>query len=101
LSLAVAERPNLILLSLQLPDLSGREVFRALCDQPRTGHVPVMVLAEGEQITVQKELLEQGAYDFIEKPLDLDILSLRVRNALRRAEREGLTETRTGLPTGD
>jgi PleD family two-component response regulator len=71
-----------------------------LRDQPRTGHVPVMVLAEGDQLVLQKDLLEEGAYDFIEKPLDLDILSLRVRNALRRAEREGLTETRTGLPTG-
>ena len=59
-----------------------------------------MVLAGHSEMTLQNKVLEEGAYDFIEKPLDIDILTLRVRNALRRAEREGLTEPRTGLPTG-
>jgi len=58
------------------------------------------VIAGRDAAVLQNKVLEEGAYDFIEKPLDLDILALRVRNALRRAEREGLTEPRTGLPTG-
>ncbi len=100
LEAAVKDRPHLILLDATLPDMDGLEVFRALRDQARTGHIPVMVLAGRSEMMLQNKVLEEGAYDFIEKPLDIDILTLRVRNALRRAEREGLTEPRTGLPTG-
>lgn len=100
LSLAATLRPNLILLDMALPDMEGLDVFRALRDRARTGHIPVMVLAGRSEALLQNKVLEEGAYDFIEKPLDVDILTLRVRNALRRAEREGLTEPRTGLPTG-
>ncbi len=100
ITLAQTSRPNLILLATRMPDKSGLDTLRVLRDKPRTGHIPVMVLAGRQEIVLQNKLLEEGAYDFIEKPLDLDILTLRVRNALRRAEREGLTEPRTGLPTG-
>lgn len=100
INLALSARPNLILLSAQLPDMTGLDVFRVLRDKPRTGHIPVMILAGKSETLLQHTLLEEGAYDFIEKPIDVDILGLRVRNALRRAEREGFTEPRTGLPTG-
>ncbi len=98
--LALTERPNLILLAVRLPDMTGLDAFQALHDKPRTGHIPVMILAGHQDSLTQAQFLEAGAYDFIEKPVDVDILMLRVRNALRRAEREGLTEPRTGLPTG-
>lgn len=100
IALAQTVRPNLILLATRMPDTSGLDALRVLRDKPRTGHIPVMMLARHQEMVLQNKLLEEGAYDFIEKPLDLDILTLRVRNALRRAEREGLTEPRTGLPTG-
>lgn len=100
IGLAQKTYPSLILLALGVPDMPGPEVFRQLRSQPRTGHIPIMVLASRDELSLQKTLLEEGAYDFIDKPLDLDILTLRVRNALRRAAREGLTELRTGLPTG-
>jgi DNA-binding response OmpR family regulator len=99
LSQAAAVRPDLILLSARLNDMAGLDVFRDLRDKPRTGHIPVMFTAGRNEAMMQNKILEEGAYDFIEKPVDLDILTLRVRNALRRAEREGLTEPRTGLPT--
>jgi DNA-binding response OmpR family regulator len=100
LELAQAARPSLILLAARLPDISGLDTFRTLRDKPRTGHIPVMIMAGHSEVVLQNKVLEEGAYDFLEKPLDLDILTLRVRNALRRAEREGRTEIRTGLPTG-
>lgn len=93
-------QPNLILLATRLGDISGLDTFHVLRTKPRTGHIPVMVMASKDQAELQYEVLDAGAYDFIEKPIDLDILALSVRNVLRRAEREGLTEPRTGLPTG-
>ncbi len=97
---ARTDHPRLILLAARLSDISGLDTFRILRDKPRTSHIPVMVMAGVEHASLQYEVLGLGAYDFIEKPIDLDILALRVRNALRRAEREGYTESRTGLPTG-
>ncbi|MBN1681754.1 MAG: response regulator [Anaerolineae bacterium] len=100
LGLAITARPQLVLLAATLPDVDSMAVFRALRDKPRTSHIPMMVLAGRGEAMLRNHILEEGAYDFIEKPVDLAILTLRVRNALRRAEREGLTEPRTGLPTG-
>lgn len=99
LQLAQTARPHLILLATRMGDMAGLDAFRALRDTARTSHIPVMMMAGQNEVVLQNKILEEGAYDFIEKPLDLDILMLRVRNALRRAEREGLTEPRTGLPT--
>jgi DNA-binding response OmpR family regulator len=100
LTQATTLHPDLILISTHLPDMTGLDVFRELRDKPRTGHIPVMFLAGRSEAMLQNQILSEGAYDFIEKPIDLDILTLRVRNAMRRAEREGLTDPRTGLPTG-
>lgn len=100
LHLAQTMRPHLILLATRMGDMAGLDAFRALRDTARTSHIPVMMMAGQNEVVLQNKILEEGAYDFLEKPLDLDILTLRVRNALRRAEREGLTEPRTGLPTG-
>ncbi len=97
---AQTHNPSIILLALGLPDIPGQQVFHQIHRQARTAHIPVMVLAGRDEASAHKALLEEGAYDVIEKPIDMDILALRVRNALRRAEREGLTESRTGLPTG-
>lgn len=100
LALAQQIRPNLVLLATRLNDMAGLDVFRTLRDTPRTSRIPVMMMGGQREAVLQHKILEEGAYDFIEKPLDLDILSLSVRNALRRAERDGLHEPRTGLPTG-
>lgn len=100
LELASSVRPHLILLSAEMPDGAAADTLGALNDKPRTGHIPVMILAASDDDAQRNTLLAGGAYDVIRKPLDLDIFALRVRNALRRAEREGLAEPRTGLPTG-
>lgn len=100
LELADTLVPHLILLAARLPDMAGADALRLLRDRPRTAHIPIMILAASGDDAQRNALLAGGAYDIIDTPPDLDILSLRVRNALRRAEREGLVEPRTGLPTG-
>ena len=94
------QHPHLILLALRLGDIDGLDVLRRLRKMPRTSRVPVIVLAGHSEAMLRHRALQEGADDFIEKPLDLDILALRVRNALRRSGRDSLVEPRTGLPTG-
>ena len=93
------QHPHLILLALRLGDVDGLDVLRHLRKMPRTSRAPVIVLAGHNEAMLRHRALEAGADDFLEKPLDLDILSLRVRNALRRTGRDSLVEPRTGLPT--
>lgn len=94
------QHPHLILLALRLGDIDGLDVLRHLRKMPRTSRAPVIALAGHNEALLRHQALEAGADDFLEKPLDLDILALRVRNALRRTGRDSLVEPRTGLPTG-
>ena len=82
LDLAVREGPDLILLDVMMPALSGWEVLRALVKQGRD--IPVIMLtARGEE--VDRVLgLELGADDYITKPFALGELLARVRAVLRR-----------------
>jgi PleD family two-component response regulator len=92
--------PALVLLSAKLPDMAGLEVFKQLRARARTTHIPIMIVAGHSEARQQNELLAAGADDFIAKPFDLDILALRIRNTIRRTERDGLNNPRSGLPTG-
>ncbi|HTT71395.1 MAG TPA: response regulator [Anaeromyxobacteraceae bacterium] len=77
--------PDLVLLDLMLPDVAGTEVCRMLKSDPRTKHVPVVMLtAKGEE--VDKVVgFELGADDYVTKPFSVRELVLRVRAVLRRA----------------
>ncbi len=96
---AQSQHPHVVLLALRLGDIDGLDVLRRLRKMPRTSRAPIIVLAGHNEAVLRHNALEAGADDFLEKPLDLDILALRVRNALRRTGRESLVEPRTGLPT--
>jgi two-component system phosphate regulon response regulator PhoB len=77
--------PDLILLDLMLPDISGTEVCRSVKSDPRTRNVPlVMLTAKGDE--VDKVVgFEVGADDYVTKPFSVRELVLRVRAVLRRA----------------
>src|SRR4051794_36461189 len=87
---ALSRPPALILLSTGLPDNTGLEVYKQLRSRSRISHIPIMFLAETGHSGMQNDLLSAGADDFIPKPFDVDILALRVRNAITRSERDGL-----------
>ncbi|MBA3395093.1 MAG: response regulator transcription factor [Deltaproteobacteria bacterium] len=84
--------PDLIVLDLMLPDLSGTEICRRLRDQERTRSIPViMCTAKGEEID-RVVGFEVGADDYVVKPFSVRELMLRIRALLRRADssrREG------------
>lgn len=97
---AARHRPQIVLLSPTLDDMDGVDVFNHLRSAPLTSHIPVMFLANRREALRHHELLAAGADDVIMQPFDVEILALRIRNAIKRSRREGLTEPRTGLPTG-
>ena len=92
--------PDLIVLDILLPDINGYEVCRSLRKNTRTSHIPVIFLTQKDERGDRLQGLELGADDYITKPFDIDELKLRVVGAIRRAERESLTDPRSGLPAG-
>ena len=91
--------PDLILLDIRLPDIDGYEVCRQLRQQRRTQDTPIIFLTEKRERLNRLQGLELGAVDYITKPFDIQELRLRVRNALRRAEFDTLTDPVTSLPS--
>jgi len=77
--------PDLIVLDLMLPDIPGTEVCRRLKGDPRTRHVPVVMLtAKGEEVD-RVVGFEIGADDYVTKPFSVRELVLRLKAVLRRA----------------
>jgi CheY-like chemotaxis protein len=78
---AGTELPDVILLDVTMPKLDGRDVLRQLKSNPRTAGIPVLVIsALGGDQHLRDLLLELGAWDVLEKPVDLQI-------AFNKAER--------------
>ena len=92
--------PNVIILDIMLPDIDGYEVCTRLRTNLRTSHIPIIFLTQKDERSDRIAGLELGADDYITKPFDMEELRLRVQNAMRRAERESLTNPTTGLPSG-
>ena len=92
--------PNLILLDVMLPDMDGYDICLRLRRMSLTKFIPTLFLTQRDERAAKVKGLELGADDYITKPFDIDELRLRVEGAIRRASRENLHETRTGLPTG-
>jgi PleD family two-component response regulator len=92
--------PHLIVLDIMLPDIDGYEVCRNLRTNMRTSHIPVIFLTQRDERSDKLQGRELGADDYITKPFDIEELKLRVQGAIRRSERESLTDPRSGLPAG-
>lgn len=102
-ALALSKRetpPDLVLLDLMLPDISGTEVCRRMRQHERTRDIPViMVTAKGEEID-RVVGFEVGADDYVTKPYSVRELLLRVRAILRRSGIEEEASTATELNFG-
>ncbi len=83
-----AFRPELVLLDLMLPDISGADVCRLIRELPDGKRLPIiMVTARGEE-TDRVRGLELGADDYVVKPFSVKELLLRVKAVLRRGDSE-------------
>ncbi|HEY0074910.1 MAG TPA: response regulator, partial [Abditibacteriaceae bacterium] len=71
LDLAHQHQPDLILLDLNLPDLSGAEVFARLQQEEATKNIPVIVLSADATPTQKERLLLAGVRAYLAKPLNV------------------------------
>jgi putative two-component system response regulator len=82
LGLIETNRPDLVLLDLMMPHVSGLEILRGLRQHSQTHHTPVIILTASTDRDTRIEALREGANDFLNKPVDPSELGPRVGNLL-------------------
>ncbi|MCL5028756.1 MAG: response regulator [Bacteroidetes bacterium] len=83
---ALSELPDLVLLDVMMPEMSGIEVLKFLTAEPTTSHIPVILVTAKSSAEDTKVGLEAGAFDYIKKPFNRIELIARVNSALKLSE---------------
>jgi putative two-component system response regulator len=94
LSLVRKERPDLILLDIMMPGMSGYEVCETLKRDEDTRAIPVIFVTALSQVADEHKGLELGAVDYITKPFNPPVVQARVRTHLSLVQAEEVRETR-------
>ena len=91
LEVIAQDPPDLVLLDLEMPRLSGLELLKTLGspgarpkNTPSPSELPIIVMTAHGTISVAVEAMKFGAYDFVTKPFDMDHLSLVIGKTLER-----------------
>lgn len=102
LEMARSDSPDLVLLDLRLPDASGLEVLERL--RAQDNELPVILMTAYGSVRDAVEAMRRGAYDYMQKPLDLEEVSLLIERVLARQRRDWelryLRDRSRVLPTG-
>ncbi len=101
LNKSTADKPVIILLDLDMPDMDGFDLLRRLKNSSATVQIPIIVLSGQQSPKDKAKAFDLGAVDYITKPFNLTELRVRVRSALKvcrlvamlaqRAQIDGLT----------
>lgn len=94
LQLARQEQPDLVLLDIMMPGLTGLETCRALKADDKTASIPVIFVTALNEADTGAEGFAAGAVDYITKPLSAPIVHARVRNHLSLVSAQQLRDTR-------
>ncbi len=87
---AVDEQPDIILLDIMMPGMSGFEVCEVLTKNEKTKRIPIIMVTALTGSDDIKKGLELGAYDYIKKPFNRVELLARIKSALRFKETQNL-----------
>ena len=86
IALAVKERPDLVLMDLQLPGIDGMEALRRLRESPRTADIPVVAVTAQAMKQDRERALDAGFNGYVEKPISVRAFPDQVRRFLSGGE---------------
>ncbi|MDH4318238.1 MAG: response regulator, partial [Desulfobulbaceae bacterium] len=93
LKVASESVPDLILLDIMMPEMDGYEVCRRVKGDPVLKDIPIIFITALSEVVNEKKGLDLGAADYVTKPINHDILKLRIRNHLKlKKQRDRLTK---------
>ncbi|MBU2221928.1 MAG: Flp pilus assembly complex ATPase component TadA, partial [Candidatus Omnitrophica bacterium] len=81
---SVKERPDLILMDVNMPNMDGFEAIRILRSRLETASIPIMILTARQDKTDELKGLDIGADDYLTKPFDFEKLLARIKMLLKR-----------------
>ena len=81
---AVAEKPDMILMDLDLPVVDGWEASRRLKSDPATRHIPIIALTAHAMSGSREKALAAGCDEFDTKPVDFDRLLKKINSVLAK-----------------
>jgi DNA-binding response OmpR family regulator len=84
LALARGECPDVVVMDARMPSMSGFEACRALRHDPRTAHLPIIMMTGDTEPAVARAAFDAGATDYMSKPFSISQLRTRARTCLLR-----------------
>ncbi len=91
IAMLLRERPDVLLLDINMPQVTGLDVLGSMQSDPVLKHLPAIVLTSVDDPETKLQALDLGASDFLRKPVDSSELALRLRNTLAaKAHREAI-----------
>ena len=75
---AVAEKPDLILMDLDLPDISGIDAAKAVKENPNTAHIPIVAQTAWSSRQWKGKVLKVGMVDYLEKPVSMELMKATI-----------------------
>lgn len=98
LSDIVAQKADLVLLDLGLPDMDGMDVIKKV---RQWSELPIIVVSARDQDREKAAALDEGADDYLTKPFSVTELLARIRVAIRHMNKSGSTKSQSVLTVGD
>ena len=86
--IAAAERPDLILLDIVLPDMNGFEIARLMRQQPETQSTPILAMTAKVSRIDEEDCILSGCNDFIAKPFTFEQLLPRIEKLLNQSNHQ-------------
>ena len=75
---AAAEKPDLILMDLDLPDISGIDAAKAVKENPNTAHIPIVAQTAWSSRQWKGKVLKIGMVDYLEKPVSMELMKATI-----------------------
>ena len=92
LSLLEREKPDLILLDILMPKMNGYELLNAIKSNPGSKNIPVIVISAVDEVGSVMTCIGKGADDYLYKPVNFDLLQVRITSCLEKKRAKDLEE---------
>ncbi|MGZ8223998.1 MAG: ATP-binding response regulator [Methylobacter sp.] len=96
IELARAHQPDMILMDINLPGISGMEALKILREDPTTAHIPVAALSANAMFRDIEKGIKAGFFRYLTKPIKLEELMSTLDEALKFAEAGSVNSNKTG-----
>lgn len=81
---AVLTEPNVILLDLDLPDISGVDAARAIKKNPQSAHIPIIACSALSGAEWKEQALRAGMVDYLQKPIPFAVIKAKIEEFILR-----------------